>query len=248
MNSIRQSLSPEGMGLRRSSKPATSLKSAPAKLSNVAKRTVKKLTETPIGSMLPTGESSDRPFFNTRSASFWVIVVVLLAFLGFNIFKYLSEGTDFFVELFRPILRLVGYLTGQTAKTTIDAAATGSKKIVSTSSDVSQDVIDVAEEGTNTGIDVAAKVSTSGIDLLERNLTKNKPIVVNPDNADDLADNTDDAANPEPVRSSSQNHGFCYVGKSNNVRTCAKVSGRAECMSGDIYPTLDLCVNPNLRG
>ena len=41
--------------------------------------------------------------------------------------------------------------------------------------------------------------------------------------------------------------GYCYVGADRNVRTCVKVGEDDVCMSGDIYPTMDLCVNPNLK-
>lgn len=57
---------------------------------------------------------------------------------------------------------------------------------------------------------------------------------------------------PIPLHSGSNEHGsneqgYCYIGKQNNIRNCAKVSARNKCMSGDIFPTLDLCINPNLR-
>ena len=52
---------------------------------------------------------------------------------------------------------------------------------------------------------------------------------------------------PHPTRSDSQQHGFCYIGKEKNLRHCAKVSSNSNCMSGDIFPTMDLCINPKLR-
>ena len=52
---------------------------------------------------------------------------------------------------------------------------------------------------------------------------------------------------PIPLQSGSNEQGYCYIGKQNNIRNCAKVSARNKCMSGDIFPTLDLCINPNLR-
>lgn len=54
-------------------------------------------------------------------------------------------------------------------------------------------------------------------------------------------------SDPVPLETSTQEHGYCYIGKSNNVRNCAKVSSKNKCMSGDIFPTMDLCINPNLR-
>ena len=41
--------------------------------------------------------------------------------------------------------------------------------------------------------------------------------------------------------------GYCYVGDDRNVRTCVKVGIGDKCVSGKIFPTMDLCVNPNLK-
>ena len=41
--------------------------------------------------------------------------------------------------------------------------------------------------------------------------------------------------------------GWCYIGEDQGTRTCAKVGRNDVCMSGDIFPTQDVCVNPNLR-
>ena len=52
---------------------------------------------------------------------------------------------------------------------------------------------------------------------------------------------------PEPVQSDTQQNGYCYIGKINNSRYCAKVSSKNSCMSGDIFPTMAVCINPNLK-
>ena len=52
---------------------------------------------------------------------------------------------------------------------------------------------------------------------------------------------------PKPLQSDVQQHGYCYVGKINQTRYCAKVSSNNKCMSGDIFPTMAVCVNPNLK-
>ena len=52
---------------------------------------------------------------------------------------------------------------------------------------------------------------------------------------------------PQPLQGSSGDQGYCYIGKQNDLRYCAKVSSRNKCMSGDIFPTIDICINPNLR-
>jgi len=52
---------------------------------------------------------------------------------------------------------------------------------------------------------------------------------------------------PAPLQTSYGDQGYCYIGNQNDVRYCAKVSSRNKCMSGDIFPTIDICINPNLR-
>lgn len=41
--------------------------------------------------------------------------------------------------------------------------------------------------------------------------------------------------------------GWCYVGMQNGYRSCASVEASDQCMSGEIFPTQDVCVNPSLR-
>ena len=41
--------------------------------------------------------------------------------------------------------------------------------------------------------------------------------------------------------------GFCYIGEDRGFRSCIEVGKGDVCMSGDIFPTQDICINPNLR-
>jgi len=55
----------------------------------------------------------------------------------------------------------------------------------------------------------------------------------------------DDAtSNTQIPRSKS---GYCYIGEDRGFRSCINVSQDMKCMSGDIFPTMDVCVNPRLR-
>lgn len=42
--------------------------------------------------------------------------------------------------------------------------------------------------------------------------------------------------------------GWCYIGEEKETgRKCIQVGPNDQCMSGDIFPTNDICVNPTLR-
>ena len=42
-------------------------------------------------------------------------------------------------------------------------------------------------------------------------------------------------------------NGYCYIGYDNGQRECTNVFEGDVCMSGEIFPTLDICINPKLR-
>jgi hypothetical protein len=41
--------------------------------------------------------------------------------------------------------------------------------------------------------------------------------------------------------------GYCYIGEDRGFRSCIRVGEQDTCMSGDIFPTHAICVNPRLR-
>lgn len=41
--------------------------------------------------------------------------------------------------------------------------------------------------------------------------------------------------------------GYCFIGSEGGKRYCVDVKTQDKCMSGDIYPSMDLCIHPNLR-
>jgi hypothetical protein len=41
--------------------------------------------------------------------------------------------------------------------------------------------------------------------------------------------------------------GYCYIGEDRGFRSCIKVKQGDKCMSGNIFPTEAICINPNLR-
>jgi hypothetical protein len=41
--------------------------------------------------------------------------------------------------------------------------------------------------------------------------------------------------------------GYCYVGSDKGYRSCVYVGRSDTCMSGEVFPTIDVCINPTLR-
>lgn len=172
--------------------------------------------------------------FDFTSIRFWLFIILILALFGFNIFNYLGKGTDIISNSLSFITGLFSNIIGDTSKTLINTTREGSKKVV-----------DLAGDTINKTTDTLADGSTSTISALQKNLKKKS--VVEPENSNHLSDK-DDSSEPEPIRSVNQKQGYCYIGKINDTRYCAKVDKNSECLSGDIFPSKDICINPNLRG
>jgi hypothetical protein len=210
-----------------------------------------------------------------KSIFFWIFIIILLAFLGLNIFKYLAEGTDIVSSLLSPIAYIITMVSGDTVKTTLQHTSQGTQTIASETSNFLQMLLKLITDIFNNSVKFIANSSTSGISYLQSTIKQDKITSTNgnginsneeqeeegvlknerkienriqdvPNTIKNLINNKEDKI-PEPSRSESQQHGYCYIGKENNSRYCAKVSSKSKCMSGDIFPTMDLCINPKLR-
>jgi len=216
-----------------------------------------------------------------KSIFFWIFIIILLAFLGLNIFKYLAEGTDVVSGLLSPIAYIITMVSGDTAKTALQHTSQGTQTIASETSNLLQILLKLITDIFNNSVKFIANSSTSGISYLQSTITQDKITSTNQNgnngnngnkeqedeeeegvlkNERKIENRLQDIPNtiknlitkkednlPEPSSTDSQHHGFCYVGKDNNLRHCAKVSSKSKCMSGDIFPTMDLCINPKLR-
>jgi hypothetical protein len=59
----------------------------------------------------------------------------------------------------------------------------------------------------------------------------------------------DDSSSPTQTNQSSYKGlaGYCFIGEDRGFRSCTKVGEDDKCMSGNIFPTKELCINPTLR-
>ena len=216
------------------------------------------LTLTPlpeIPSSSSTGNSTFLPNFTWQT---WIIIILLLSLIGFNIFVYLAKGTEFaaslFNDIFGPILKLFGYTTLETTKQTIQTSTTGTKAGIDLVSNTTVGAINAGQQvlssdtqpqgqtaiSSQPGTPLQQTIPTSdrnGEDSLEKAL-ENASTTVN------------QGPSPDDSRSVFQSNGkagWCFIGEDQGIRTCAEVGINDMCMSGNIFPTQEICMNPNLR-
>lgn len=183
----------------------------------------------------------------------WILVIALLALLGINIFTYLSKITDWFGGTFGPVFKgTVGTaadVVGDTAKQTIITAAEGTQAVVGGVAEGTKAVVGGVAEGTTTGISELQKALDGDV---VRNNIDNRGIAnetINNELAQMVIDQDDEEADTSIVgpRTKGLTNGFCYIGEDRGVRSCMAVGQNDKCVSKQIYPTMDVCVNPNLR-
>lgn len=179
----------------------------------------------------------------------WVkiaLVIAVLALLGLNVFTYLSQITEWFGKTFGPLFRgtvgTAANVVGDTASQTIQTAAKGTEAIVKG-----------AAAGATSGIGELQKAL--GGEMSRNNIDKRGIDIPtagdngNGRNQSFVMEQDDDDADTSFVSHKTKGHngGFCYIGEDRGVRSCLRVEKGERCMSGDIFPTMDVCVNPSLR-
>ena len=210
-------------------------------LNNIPVTTIKRRsTLTPENVLSNTNKSLGifSNFFNPKTLIIIILSILLLSIIGFNVFNYLAKGTDATSLFLQSLFNNSSNILTKTTKSTVGSTLDGTSKLIDGTSDSLIDAVKTTK-----------KISKKGISQLENTLTKNKKII-NPENNDKLINKNmlnKKIVEPEPIDTSNETGGYCYIGKVNDTRKCAKVSDKSYCMSGDIYPSEDSCINSNLR-
>ena len=228
---------------------ASSTSSASSKSSSVSSWFPEEVKKTYTSSDSDSSSSPDSsPSFMGYFVRF-ILVVVLLGFAGFNVFKEMGLITDDVLEFTRPFMEWSTGILGSV-----------SKQFVSTTS-----------EGTRTGIDIVSGAAKSGVNVIDDQVTGkglNASLVVPPSGGGNARQEAarataltmktgsqlnydipapDDSLSVTQKGKTSGKAGYCFVGEDRGNRSCAYVNESDTCMSGNIFPSKDKCINPNLR-
>ena len=211
---------------------------------------VSSVSESASNSVTETG-SGIFSFISSISWITWLVTILILAFLGFNIFYYLAQGTESVSNVFAPLLqKIVGLIYG-TANQTIDTNAEGGKAATNTAASSINKVLSGVQDVT-TNNSKSSVSSTNYEKNKEENEESKNRLNKALNNSSKKQQNISKEDEYEPNQASSSIHetgkaGWCFIGEDRGYRTCSKVGKDDKCMSGDIFPTQQLCINPNLR-
>ena len=175
-----------------------------------------------------------------------ILIVLIIWVLIFNLFN-LGKVTDWIES----ILKFFGYSTGETIKTTANVGAAGLTGSTNVAAGALAGGVNMLEKGLNLTPEEKSKSQSQsqGQGQGQQQLGESAESAVLAKGLANLKKMTpfpDDATSVTQSGGRSKS-GYCYIGEDRGFRSCINVGENDECMSGDIFPTMDICINPNLR-
>jgi hypothetical protein len=221
---------------------AVSGKMSPGSIKETIKQNLSNLTnnKTPIDLNIsqnsPNIEPSITPSISEKqpsSMSYWfifkiILAIIIIGLLVLNVYSYIIHGVDGFTFLFSDVIE---------KENESENAPENIKKENSTN-DIKDNSMNTKKNKVANNIEIEAvkmarnqnKMSSDIENTMEKKNKNSKHYKAN-----NLATNVNKKA------------GYCYVGSDRNVRTCVEVGEDDHCMSGEVFPTRDICINPNLK-
>ena len=158
-----------------------------------------------------------------------LLIAAIVGFLAYNLYLYFTEGTDVLGKYFG--IGIVGVAKG--SEVAVDTVAEGTK-----------DTVSVAQNVTNKGLDVVAE---AGNDIKHRAESPIERKLDEDERKEEEAENVNANSSFASNLKKTVKGGYCYIGTDRTFRSCVKVDEGDICMSDKIFPTKELCINPNLR-
>lgn len=187
--------------------------------------------------------------FRTASVSNWFsgnifiisILILIMAFLGLNIFTYLAKGTDIISYFLSETVKELPEKTKDVTKNTLSGINLGTdilSGMVKNTTNVVSGQLDINESKNN-------RRNNRRNERREHRINNKKIRVQNlkeKEKKKDYKENTEDNKIQE-----NKKPGYCYIGSDRGYRSCIKINSPDECQSKNIFPTKEVCINPNLR-
>ena len=182
-------------------------------------------TISPISDNIQTTISTS-PLSNTRSISLPMMLFLFLSILLliYNLYLYITQKTDIFKKHFG--IDIFSHFKNE------KRGAIAFKKSLNDTINLNKKNLDLSK-----GTKIRKRMSESPIERKNDERQKYK---------EDLEKVDSISSYSGPLQATTKG-GFCYIGTDRTNRACVKISSGDICASKQIYPSMDICINPNLR-
>lgn len=153
-------------------------------------------------------------------------VLLILSLLGVNLLIIIGNAVQVIINIFKPLIYQLLAIFGYTAGTVIN-------KTADITSDVARAGVDIAE---GTVQSVGNLLKDASKNAVNNQTKKELDIVINEPKAD---------LSESPIQQgSAMKSNWCLIGEQNGRRGCVEVNDASKCMSGQVFPNANLCLNP----
>ena len=143
-----------------------------------------------------------------------LLIVFVIAFLGYNLYLYYYEGTDI-------LAKFLGINILSKGETNVEPEPEET----------------LAEED---------ELAREEDQKLERKVeTPVQEVIGEPSKKPE--DQTEADISTESEIQQTKKGNYCYIGTDRTYRSCVEMNAGDTCVSGEVFPTKDICVNPELR-
>jgi len=156
--------------------------------------------------------------------------VLILSLLGINVFTIFGNFLQQIIDIFNPViskaLSNLGYASGTVIDKTSDIVADSTKLGI----DILHDTVDSVGD---------LLVKASGKSDKNLDIAINQPLKIAPQQPSPDASSS-------PIQNVPSKNSWCLVGEYNGARGCVSVSDQDKCLSGQVFPNQQMCLNPTL--
>jgi hypothetical protein len=195
-----------------------------------------------------------------------IFIIILFAIIGGFVFIYLAKGDKSFTEFATYYLNKLGIDIGKDTTTTTSETTTSETTMYDRDTTTSRTHMDYGRTGAtgtvrptprDTTIDTTTTVDTTTTTKTTSETKDDDDAAVECDNpkkemlmkalnnaaqtAEYMADDSSSC-----IQSVNKSR-WCFIGEEKGVRNCVLLDNDQKCMSGDIFPSRDICINPKIR-
>ena len=191
--------------------------------------------------------NSPSTFSNISVFIIIICVIFILAYFNINLFiivgNVIQRISNIFTPIFLNILHYFGIALGTTVATTTTIASSGISDITTSIDTANKAVSGTIVSGIQgNGVNESAYPikMTQNTNEQSFHIVNTAPQIANQQQQEEDKQYTNSVQYNVPV-------GHCFIGQQGNQRYCSEISHAHQCASGDVFPTMDMCINPNLR-
>jgi hypothetical protein len=173
-------------------------------------------------------------------------VLLVLSFLGINLLAFMGNALQTISNVFGPLFTQILSVFGYTAGTVIDKSTDVVTDVAKSGIDLAGDTIQSAAELLKDAS--RGNVASSAVNQLDNSFKYGKSSSL------DSAINNSKPGMNQPVPDASVDPiqkpitagkvNWCLVGEYQGKRGCIEVDDDSKCMSGQVFPTQNMCLNP----